>query len=168
MMCPAVTSVSLLARAISFPASMAAIVGLIPIIPTIAVTNTWDCGIVAISSRPSMPLTTFTGKSATRLRRSAAASSLHMPAIRGWNSLICCSICSTLFPAASAATCNSGLLRTTSRVWVPMEPVDPRIAIFFIVLCSLYLTFGTNAVQSSEWQENTSSVLSPSCCQTGP
>ena len=36
---PAVTSVSLFARAISFPASMAAMVGRIPIIPTMAVTR---------------------------------------------------------------------------------------------------------------------------------
>ena len=132
MMCPAVTRVSLFARAISFPASMAAIVGLIPIMPTTAVTNTCASGITAISSSPSIPVTTFTGRSATRLRRSAAASSLHIPAINGWNSRICCSICSTLFPAASATTCSSGLFLTTSRVWVPIEPVDPRIAIFFM------------------------------------
>ena len=37
--CPAVTSVSLFASAISFPASMAAIVGRIPIMPTTAVTR---------------------------------------------------------------------------------------------------------------------------------
>ena len=37
--CPAVTNVSLFASAISFPASIAAIVGRIPNIPTIAVTR---------------------------------------------------------------------------------------------------------------------------------
>ena len=39
MICPAVTKVSLLARAISLPAFIAAIVGRIPNIPTIAVTR---------------------------------------------------------------------------------------------------------------------------------
>ena len=38
--CPAVTSVSLLASAMVFPLSMAAMVGRIPIIPTTAVTST--------------------------------------------------------------------------------------------------------------------------------
>ena len=43
---PAVTKVSLLARAIVFLLSMAAIVGLIPIIPTIAVSTTSVSGMV--------------------------------------------------------------------------------------------------------------------------
>ena len=37
--CPAVTRVSLLARAMVFPLSIAAIVGRMPIMPTIAVTS---------------------------------------------------------------------------------------------------------------------------------
>ena len=137
MICPAVTSVSLLAKAMSFPASMAAMVGLIPIMPTIAVTNTWLWGKDAISSSPSMPERIFTSRSATRTRRSSAASWVHMQAARGLNSRICSSIFSALLPAARATTRRSGWLRTISSVWVPMEPVEPNIAIFFISLsCS--------------------------------
>ena len=40
----------------------------------------------------------------------------------------------TLLPAASATTVRSGLFSTTSRVCVPIEPVEPKIAIFF-TLC---------------------------------
>ncbi len=76
MICPAVTRVSLFARAISFPASIAAIVGLIPIIPTIAVTRMSVSGITETSISPSMPLTIRTSKSRTRTLKSFAASSL--------------------------------------------------------------------------------------------
>ena len=140
IICPAVTSVSLFARAISFPASMAAMVGLIPIIPTMAVTNTWLWGKTAISSKPSMPERILTFVSETLARRSAAASSDHMHTARGWNSRICSSILSTLLPAARATACKSGLFRTISSVWVPMEPVEPKTAIFFICH-SLYRRF---------------------------
>ena len=44
MIWPAVTSVSLFANAMFFPASIAAIVGLIPNIPTIAVTKISESG----------------------------------------------------------------------------------------------------------------------------
>ena len=38
-----------------------------------------------------------------------------------------------LVPAARATTeSSSALLCTTSSVWVPMDPVDPKIAMFFI------------------------------------
>ena len=51
----AVYNVSLLASAMSFPAFIAAIVGRIPIIPTIAVTTTEHCSCVAASNNPSKP-----------------------------------------------------------------------------------------------------------------
>ena len=67
-----------------------------------------------------------------RRGRPTALAAVHMPAIRGRNSRICFSIFSALVPAASADTLTSGFRRTTSSVCVPMEPVEPNIAIFFI------------------------------------
>ena len=133
MIWPAVTRVSLLARAMSFPASMAAMVGRIPIIPTTAVTTRSASGDTAASISPSMPLATFTSISATAARSSFAFSSSQRQASLGLNSRICSSKSFTLLPAARAVTCMSLLYLTTSNVWVPIEPVEPRIAIFFII-----------------------------------
>ena len=132
MICPAVTSVSLFARAISFPALIAAIVGRMPIIPTIAVTRISLSSIVAISRSPSIPETTFTSRSRIRLFSSFAFSSVHIATSFGWNSRICFSRRSTFVPAASPVTSISLFSRITSSVWVPIEPVEPNIAIFFI------------------------------------
>ena len=132
MICPAVTSVSLFASAISFPALIASMVGRMPIIPTIAVTRISDSGTAATESSPSMPDTISISISRTRLLSSAARSSFHTAASFGRNSRICCSSRSMLFPAARAVTSRSPLVLTISSVWVPMEPVEPRIAIFFI------------------------------------
>ncbi len=74
MICPAVTRVSLLARAMSFPASMAAMVGRIPIMPTMAVTRICDSGCTATRSRPSMPKTISNDKSAVMTASSFAFS----------------------------------------------------------------------------------------------
>src|SRR5699024_1602944 len=51
---------------------------------------------------------------------------------QGENSRICFSSRSILLPAASAVTSISLFSLTTSRVCVPMEPVEPSMAIFFI------------------------------------
>ena len=55
MICPAVTSVSLLARAISFPARIASMTGRSPIMPTIAATTTSTFGRVETATKPSIP-----------------------------------------------------------------------------------------------------------------
>ena len=133
MIWPAVTRVSLFARAISFPASMAAMVGRIPIMPTTAVTTIWASGSQAASIKPSIPLTTFTSRSLIRRLSSLAASSFQRQAIFGWNSRTCFSKSSTLEPAASAVIPMSWLYLAISSVWVPMEPVEPRTEIFFII-----------------------------------
>ena len=135
---PAVTSVSLLARAMSFPDLMAAMVGRIPIIPTTAVTRISYPSMAAISMRPSMPETIFVSVSPTRRARSFAFSSSQTPQTAGLNSRICSSRSLILLPAAMAFTEISPLARTTSRVWVPMEPVEPRIPMVFISI-SLFL-----------------------------
>ena len=74
----------------------------IPIIPTIAVTTVSTSGIVTISKSPSIPHSTVTGKSCILCFKSFAASSDHITAFFGINSLTCFSIRSTLFPAAKA------------------------------------------------------------------
>ena len=132
MICPAVTRVSLFASAISFPAFIAAIVGRIPIIPTTAVTTISAPSSVATARSPSMPLSTRISRSRTRSFSSFAFSSFQTAAIFGENSRICFSRRSILLPAARAVTSISLFARTTSNVCVPIDPVDPSIAIFFI------------------------------------
>ena len=132
IICPAVTRVSLLASAISLPASMAAMVGRIPIMPTTAVTTISASSAAAASISPSIPEVIVTGRSETFSFSSLAFSSLHTQATLGLNSRICCSRSSILLPAARETTLISELARTTSRVCVPMEPVEPRTAICFI------------------------------------
>ena len=72
----------------------------------------------------------------------------------GLNSLICFSRRSILFPAASAVTSRSPFVLTISNVCVPIDPVDPKIAIFFIVTFYLYSAF---MLQSTKlWISNAS------------
>ena len=71
--CPAQTSVSLLAKAIFFPALIAEIVGRIPIMPTNATTTISASGRVASSIKPSIPEDTGISKSVESV--SAKASS---------------------------------------------------------------------------------------------
>ena len=134
MIWPAVTRVSLFARAISFPALIAAIVGSTPIIPTIAVTTMSASGTVAASMRPSSPYTILTPEISLNLSLISAASFSSPTDIRpGMNSLTCFSRSSMFLPQERATTSISLFALTISRVWVPMEPVDPMIDIFFIM-----------------------------------
>ena len=100
---PAVTSVSLLARAMSFPDRMAAMVGRIPIIPTTAVTRISYPSMAAISIRPSIPETILVSVSPTRRARSFAFSSSQTPQISGLNSRISCSLLAIM---ARAGVCT--------------------------------------------------------------
>ena len=132
IMCPAVTSVSLFARAISLPALIASIVGTIPIMPTTAVTTISACSIAAAWISPSIPVPysiPVTSESLALSLASALSSAIETKS--GLNSLTCCSKSSTLFPADRATTLISLFFLTTSRVWVPIEPVDPSTDIFF-------------------------------------
>ncbi len=101
--------------------------------PTTAVTNNSLLGSIATSISPSMPVTTFTGKSDIASFNSSALPFSHTQTIDGINSLICCSNKEILEPAARAVTLISPFALTTSSVCVPMEPVEPRIAIFFFL-----------------------------------
>ena len=104
IICPAVTSVSLFAKAIFFPALIAAIVGLIPSIPTIAVTKISLSGITDTSRSPSMLDTIFMPRSFVFVRSSDAFFSSHTLTSDGLNSLICASNKLILLPAAIATT----------------------------------------------------------------
>ena len=98
-----------------------------------------------------MPQRTRTGRSFTLARSSRAASSVHITAVAGKNSRICFSIRATLVPAASPFTARSGFSLTISSVWVPMEPVEPRIAMFFIRISFLqYSPSASNRFYSNE------------------
>ena len=123
---PATTMGSLFASATCFPACRAASVGSSPALPTIPCTTSSTSACDAISSR-------------LETRRHSGGSSRGAPSSRwkiigGRNSHACCSSRSRLLHADSPSTSNSsGNVRTTSRVCVPMEPVEPRTTIRFMV-----------------------------------
>ena len=52
----------------------------------------------------------------------------------GLNSLACFSIRERFLPQESATTCISPCSLTTSSVCVPIEPVEPSIDIFFMII----------------------------------
>ena len=101
---PAHTRVSLLARAMCLPPSMAARVGRSPATPTMAVTTVSAWGRAAASSSPSGPDSTLVPVSASRTRKSAAAPSSTATASWGLNRRACSSARSTLAFTVMAAT----------------------------------------------------------------
>ncbi len=101
---PAHTKVSLLARAMRLPQSMAARVGFSPATPTMAVTTVSALGRAAASSSPSGPDRTCTSVSASRTRRSAAAFSSTTATSCGLNFRAWASASSTLRFTVMAAT----------------------------------------------------------------
>ena len=108
-----------------------------PIIPTNAVTTMSASLITAHSISPSIPETTFTSVSATLTFNSRAAFSLYAQTSFGLNSLICFSSASILVDAAMATTSKSLLALTISKVCVPIDPVEPKIDILFILILSV-------------------------------
>ena len=106
----------MLANAISFPAFIHSKVGIIPIIPTKAVTTNLALSYVAASINPSIPVTIFTFLSATEIFNCSAASSSYTHTISGSNSLICSSSFFIFFLAAIATTFKSLLALTISNV----------------------------------------------------
>ena len=102
--------------------------------PTTAVTTISASQTVATSISPSIPKLTFTSKSFTLSERILASASSHMATILGLNSRICFSSKSIFLCAESATTSTSLFILTISSVCVPMDPVDPKIDIFFIYL----------------------------------
>src|SRR5882672_729652 len=102
-------------------------------------------GCVATAVRPALPCW-ISGSFAipnacSRSARSAARSGVATETSSGWWREIWREISSRFFPAASADTPKrSGIASTTASVWRPMEPVDPRMEIFFTAVASIDLT----------------------------
>mmetsp|Transcript_48526 Transcript_48526/g.103269 ORF Transcript_48526/g.103269 Transcript_48526/m.103269 type:complete len:328 (+) Transcript_48526:761-1744(+) len=129
-------SVSLFARAMSFPSLIASMVGRRPAAPTMPVTTVSAEPTVAASTIPSAPWT-ISGMSAqpssfSMALSSSAASGVARDATLGEYFITCSAISCALFPALRASTTKfSGQASTMSRVCVPMLPVEPRIEILF-------------------------------------
>ena len=133
---PAHTSVSLLARPMRFPVRIAASVGFSPTMPTTAVITQSASAMVAASIRPSSPQLTRMGRSLISRARASAASRVAITASSGWKLRHCCAKSSTLVPAVRAATFTSGRRLIISRLCRPMEPVEPRMLTYFIIIKS--------------------------------
>ncbi len=125
---PATTMASLLASATCRPARSAAAAGARPAMPGRAATTT-SAWAVATASRPSLP--TMRRVPAGSWSRISCATDSCTATTSGRNSSAWRKINSELRPAANATT-RWPCQRATSSVWVPIEPVDPRIARRFI------------------------------------
>ena len=136
---PAVTSVSLLARATSFPASMAASVGTRPAAPTMADKHEIggvcrrDAPVAFIAEEDLRPdrgiehVRRACGRDPRQSRRRSGAESAPPVSFRT----------PIFFPAARATTSSApGFFDTTSRALTPIDPVEPRMAIFFTRVCT--------------------------------
>src|SRR6185369_14162687 len=132
--CPAVTRVSLFARAISFPAFIAAAVGTNPAAPTMAATTMSVSVRVAAATRPSTPdIISVPEPDGSMDFSLPASSSFRTTASLGENLAICFANRSRFAPAVRASTVNlSGWAATMSRVLVPVEPVEPSMVSLFI------------------------------------
>ena len=126
------TMLSLLARATRLPASSAAISGSVPAKPLTAFTTVSAAAYRAATAAASFPAYSSTPLGSSSFIESAAASSsMHISS--GINSFACSSARRAFLPAHIAHTSNSSLCeRTTSSVCVPMDPVLPSTAIFFM------------------------------------
>ena len=143
--CPATTSVSLLAKAISLPALIALTVGTRPAAPTMADTTMSEPSAAPTAAAPSIPQCISGFSVPSRSRRSPADSSSLTETIPGLNSLICSASRLMSWPSARPVTLNlSGCWRTTSSVLNPIDPVLPRIDndfMFFATNCITSLVF---------------------------
>ena len=131
--CPPITSDSLLARANVLPADRAARVGSRPTAPVMALTTTSHSE-TASSAAASGPVSTSGLGSWSRASSSSSpgiASGFATATLRGWNCAICSASLGRSLPEAANATTSKSVRRpvTTSRVWVPMDPVEPSSTI---------------------------------------
>ncbi len=128
---PPLMRVSLFARAMSFFNLMASMVGSSPAAPTIPVTTVSAESIVEqakIPSSPCMMVGMLAIPASSRFDlSSAAAASVAIETTFGVYFKTCSVMSFELVPAERASTTKfSGQASTISRVWVPMDPVDPR------------------------------------------
>ncbi len=145
---PAQTRVSLLARAMVFPASMAARVGSSPAMPTTEVSTVSADGRVTASSSASLPPRTRTEVSAIRTARSWAAASSERTTSLGPTARACSSIILTLLWAVNASTDNPRAAITSSDCR-PMEPVEPKIVSRCVTAHASLLTHAGNCTAGS-------------------
>ena len=137
--CPPVTRLSLLARARSWPLSMAARLAPRPAMPTTLFSTTSGPSIAARVFSPSGPVRSLgaSARPASAAESFSAPASLVMQTYLGWNSSICCKSLSVWLWADRPNT-SYPWVRITSRLWVPMEPVEPSSVIFLAIkLCLL-------------------------------
>ena len=151
---PAITRVSLLATAISLPASKAAQVPKRPAAPTIAVTTTSTSSPATFLAKASGPTTSSTPWGIFD-RSTDCPASISVIAIHSGRTLCACSSnWSTREWAESPVKTNlSGKWDTTSRVLRPMDPVDPKSATrrgFPEVCCSVK---GAKIASLSNWED---------------
>mmetsp|Transcript_13347 Transcript_13347/g.49945 ORF Transcript_13347/g.49945 Transcript_13347/m.49945 type:complete len:234 (-) Transcript_13347:124-825(-) len=147
---PPAMRVSLFARQMFFPASIAATVGGNPAHPTIPVTTLSTSLCLATSTIPFGPYRS-SGNGPSMSLSIAFSVAMSFPSamltIFGLNFLICAASTSRFLPAERATISNlSGCSSAISSVCVPMEPVLPRREIFFTLpLPNLGTSFGTSA-----------------------
>ena len=128
---PDITSASLFASSTLLPALAAAKAGTKPAAPTMAAitVSQFDCvTAVTIASGPYSTSVAIFLSLRIALRRAAPSASA-TTAMAGLNSRHCSAKRSTCLPAVSATTLKrSGCERITSKVFTPIDPVEPRIA----------------------------------------
>ena len=139
-MLPAATRVTLLARAMTLPFFIAEIVGASPLNPTIAARTMSTLFPPARSPALSTPANTFMSKGSRASLTSLYLSLSQMTTAFGLNCLACWMSRAALLPADSISTWKRSWWREiTSRAWVPMDPVDPSMAI--LLFCSILRVF---------------------------
>ena len=133
---PATTKVSLLAKAMVFPALIAFMVGRNPAYPTIeAKTISIGCD-STIWQSASAPAYTLIGKSLNASFSWRYFSSLAITTASGKNLRACSISKSTRLLAVNAyASYKSGCSSITCKACVPIDPVEPNIAICFFIIC---------------------------------
>ena len=119
----------------AFPARMAFMVGFNPAYPTIAVRTTSIGPDSTIWHNAAAPAYTLTGRSLRASFSWAYFSSLAITTASGINLRAWAIRRSTLLLAVSAYTSySSGCSSITCKAWVPIEPVEPKIAICFFFI----------------------------------
>ena len=125
---PPTTSVSLFARAIFFPAFMAATVGTSPAYPTSAFTTTSTSCEQTTCRSDSSPVNTLIGYDARALFRASYFVGSVMTAHAASNSMAWrASSCQLLRAVSDVISNRSGFSRTISSVCTPIDPVDPSM-----------------------------------------
>src|SRR5215470_3551812 len=148
---PAATRHSLLARPTSLPARTASYVAFRPATPTIALTTKSTSLCVATRTVPACPLTISMCPSPSVFSCALTFSAFRSEASErtlGVQRRACSSADSAFDPAAIVTSSKrSGWFSITLSVLWPMEPVDPRMAMRFIIIRILFECFAEESGQ---------------------